>query len=140
MSIKHPEKELIKCPECKFSAIQDSDLTQHVKAKHSGDRPFTCSRCDETFKTKSHLKVHLVTHGEKPFKCQYCEFSCSEASGVRNHISTHIPFVCQFCEYSVDKMSQLKSHIYNIHSTEKLHRCEQCGFSAKKSSNLKKTC
>ena len=73
MSIKHPEKELIKCTECKFSAIQDSDLTLHVKAKHSSDRPFTCARCDETFKRKSHLQVHLVTHGEKPFKCQYCE-------------------------------------------------------------------
>ena len=38
---------------------------------HSGEKPYTCQECDETFTQSHSLKKHMMTHtGEKPYVCQ----------------------------------------------------------------------
>merc|ERR1719319_775392 len=59
--------------------------------KHSGEKPFKCVSCNNTFSQLTHLNSHLLTHsGEKLFKCVHCEYSCN-TSGSLNTRAVTVP-------------------------------------------------
>lgn len=46
-------------------------LDYHVKAAHTGERPYKCPTCNATFIYPEHFKKHRRIHtGEKPFQCE----------------------------------------------------------------------
>ncbi|KAK0426591.1 hypothetical protein QR680_009788 [Steinernema hermaphroditum] len=48
-------------------------LAAHVRAVHTGDRPFKCTHCDRSFVRRNDLKVHEVTHSASvEQKCDLC--------------------------------------------------------------------
>lgn len=66
-------------------------------------RKFHCSHCGKSFKTKSHLQRHILTHtGEKPYHCNRCGSKFNQSSSLRNHIIA-------------------------IHTKEYPHHCSECG-------------
>ena len=57
----------------------------HVKVK-----PFKCTLCDKSFKTKFELQKPNHTHtGERPFLCVLCEKSFSHEYNLNVHKITH---------------------------------------------------
>ena len=52
------------CTKCKQTFARKDVLTRH-KRGHSGERPFICKVCTKTFKRKDHLKVHIERHSQK---------------------------------------------------------------------------
>ena len=43
-------------------------------SKHTGDKPYKCTICDQTFPVKNALVMHeRHTVGENPLKCSYCD-------------------------------------------------------------------
>ncbi|RWS10941.1 zinc finger domain-containing protein 19-like protein [Dinothrombium tinctorium] len=80
-------------------------LDQGVDGSVGGEmrRKFHCSHCGKSFKTKSHLQRHILTHtGEKPYHCNRCGSKFNQSSSLRNHIIA-------------------------IHTKEYPHYCPQCG-------------
>lgn len=60
-------------------------MTDH-KRRHSGERPFKCTKCNAAFMRSSTLKIHLRRHtGEKPFQCTLCGKKFSESGNLKTH-------------------------------------------------------
>ena len=54
---------------CNKGFINTASLKVHER-KHTGEKPFTCSKCDKAFQQNCDLEKHERTHtGEKPFAC-----------------------------------------------------------------------
>ena len=47
-----------KCPHCDKVFNQSGNLKIHISTIHENTRPFSCSFCDQPFKTKSHVWQH----------------------------------------------------------------------------------
>lgn len=81
------------CPKCPRSFPWISSLNRHMLT-HTGQKPFTCSKCSVTFSTKSNRERHLIRkHGvnmldpasrqtmDRPYKCHLCVFSSFSTEG-----------------------------------------------------------
>ena len=59
------------CPHCPYAARDAFHLAVHVR-KHTGERPFECSKCGFAFYKRSDLKVHASACGGARHRCEDC--------------------------------------------------------------------
>ena len=63
------ERRHLPVPCVNKALIETASLKAHAKM-HTGEKPFTCSKCDKVFQQNCDLKKHERTHtGEKSFAC-----------------------------------------------------------------------
>lgn len=56
---------------------------------HSGEKPYHCPHCEESFARRDVLTCHLRRHtGEKPYTCKICHQSYSHSGTLYTHIKT----------------------------------------------------
>lgn len=109
--------------------------------KHSGERPFLCNHCGQSFYAKKHLVRHLLQHQPvKPHTCSYCSTGFVQKCELRLHMNIHTgsrPFVCKMCDKSFNHSSNLRFHVKTVHLEEKNHHCPTCKRSFSRKSHLK---
>lgn len=79
-------------------------------------RKFSCCHCGKSFKTKSHLQRHILTHtGEKPYLCTRCDCRFNQSSSLRNHViaihTKEYPHTCNNCNKGFLMPAVLQKHL-----------------------------
>ena len=92
---KHYEKAHLKdqklCDKCGKSFASKYTLATHIDVEHHG-KHFTCTYddCDEVFKRKDQLSIHLMKHkGEATFICGACNKNFYHCNHFENHVNSH---------------------------------------------------
>nr|XP_023966016.1 telomere zinc finger-associated protein isoform X2 [Chrysemys picta bellii] len=107
----------------------------------SNEVVFTCSVCQEVFKRRMELRLHMVSHtGEMPYKCSSCVQQFMQKKDLQSHmIKLHgapKPHACSACSKCFLSRTELRLHEAFKHRGEKLFVCEECGHRASSRNGL----
>jgi len=109
------------CPysDCLYIANQRSNLKSHIRARHTGERPYSCEYCEMKFVRSDSCKQHMKnmhtgdTHtGKKLFSCQFCDKRFTMSNSRDRHQLTHKEsnsVNCKLC-YRKFKSTEIENH------------------------------
>ena len=125
---KHYDKVHMKsqkvCDKCGKSFASKYALATHIDIEHHG-KHFKCTYadCDEVFKRKDQLNIHLMKHeGGAIFICSACNKNFYNWNHFENHVNPH----GNICNYSYPKCG----HMF-LHNQDMYRHMDSCGVSEK---------
>lgn len=115
----HSAKKYV-CPVsgCEFSATTSSRLSQHQKCVHNR-ASFQCSECGKCFKRSDTLKIHIrAKHtGEKPYSCPHCDEKFFDMIQRYSHLlkkhedNEGRSFICHICKKAFRTLASKERHL-----------------------------
>jgi KRAB domain-containing zinc finger protein len=117
------------CEKC--SAVMVKGGVQ-VKCEHRLNE-YQCYHCASTFKSKFHVKRHILRHFEQKFKCSKCEQGQKHECTAMGHgmIARHLrgthtlkKFQCQHCVLGFNSKFSLRRHVLRHFENE--FGCSMC--------------
>jgi len=124
------------CHICSKPFTSKQTLNMHVNYVHSVDRPFSCSMCTKSYKIKSELTQHEMTHSDHyNYSCETCGKQFRGKVNLRMHMKTHLSddekkHVCSMCGHRFARLQHLRNHL-TTHSSVGTFPCEICGAKSK---------
>ncbi|XP_040913852.1 zinc finger protein 436 [Toxotes jaculatrix] len=115
-----------KCPSCEAGTSLLNGRRPHRRIRLD---PHSCSLCNKTFISSTHLTLHLASHNkERKFRCSTCGKFFHQSSHLMAHKIIHSgdrPFKCPECGKTFGRASHLKTH-RRLHTGEKPFKCTYC--------------
>ena len=140
-SVKALEKELFKCPQCKFTTESKHGLKIHIRRKHTKledlDYPYHCECCNSKEYDKMRLEIHLKSHSiqKLTYKCEDCDYFAPNELSMEVHagrLHSGI-FECGICGFVGNDSEKLENHLL----TCELYKCNKCDLTFKTLTTLK---
>ncbi|XP_061393691.1 zinc finger protein 664-like [Musca vetustissima] len=129
------------CPQCDYATTTSTHLKLHIRRHHTGEKPYVCEICGNSFITSYDLKKHRYLHtGEKPYKCTVCPKTFRVSSKLKKHQRVHTgerPFKCTECGKGFTQEYNLSVH-KRTHTGEKPYKCPLCPKAFRVSAKLRK--
>lgn len=132
-------------PECGYTTNEKSNLTRHIKSKHTAEKTFlyNCSENDCHYKTddKSKFTRHITSkHGNKrEFVCNLCSKAFKSRDNLNEHFQTHsnTKLKCELCpDKEFSSKPSLRNHVREYHESVGEHKCSECDKVFNTSKNL----
>ncbi|CAK7566060.1 MAG: zinc-finger protein [Sporothrix epigloea] len=105
---------------------QKSKIDRHMQV-HTGNKPFTCDVCHQSFSANQALLQHKLIHEDsKPLSCDVCGKTFRQHSALTMHIRTHTkvrPLKCPYCSKEFSESSNLSKH-KRIHNGDGQYECK----------------
>ncbi|XP_061607771.1 histone H4 transcription factor [Phyllopteryx taeniolatus] len=129
------EGQRFQCSHCSKCFATERLLRDHMRNHVSY---YKCPLCDMTCPSPSALRNHIKFRhsNEKPYSCEYCEYRCKNLVDLRKHLDSHSSgpgYHCHVpgCEFSSRTPVTLKFHQKREHEGDfiaryKCHVCDQC--------------
>eukprot|EP01084_Bolivina_argentea_P095021 170844_1 len=97
----------------------------------NNDKPYKCTYCNHSCKTKQGLKSHITQKHTKDgkYKCIFCVKTFTTHQMLTRHERAHTkekPFKCNKCNKCFTLKHTLKTHINQIHTNNGKYKCEYC--------------
>ena len=95
-------------------------------SKHTGEKLYTCNKCNKAVSCTSSLKVHMGTHtGEKTYICNQFNKAFSCAGYLRTHMSIHTGekpyhYQCSWFDKCSNRKELWDTHRKNVLNTRAL--------------------
>ena len=89
--ITHNDEKEHKCKQCGAAFHLPQGLRSHMAHTHNNIRSYKCQvrECAYAAKTTTALASHDKTHtGEKPFTCQHCHNTYTRKTSLKKHLKT----------------------------------------------------
>ncbi|XP_054760146.2 zinc finger protein 227-like [Lytechinus pictus] len=120
-----------KCHMCDKVFLQPTNLKGHIQRVHEQRREFTCQYCGKCVSSNMSLQDHERLHtGEKPYKCVKCGESFRLRRSYQSHLqSKHLKdrsFRCDQCGKGFFTHHALYKH-KRIHTPNVWSVCPECG-------------
>ncbi|CAL4252419.1 unnamed protein product, partial [Meganyctiphanes norvegica] len=94
------------CNQCDNTFSLNCNLIRHLRT-HTGKKPYQCNQCDEAFSLNGYLTRHLRTHiGEKLYQCNQCDKASSLNNGLIRHQREHTAVLTLLLSVSFLNMQQ----------------------------------
>lgn len=111
-----------KCPLCDMTCPSPSALRNHIKFRHSNEKPYSCDCCE--------YRYHIICSENKP----------AEAACTMLHVSLmrSFFFFLFFCSPRCKNLIDLRKHL-DTHSSEPAFHCDipSCSFTSRALSTMK---
>ncbi|KAM9333364.1 histone H4 transcription factor [Pholidichthys leucotaenia] len=113
-----------KCPLCDMTCPSPSSLRNHIKFRHSSERPYSCDFCEHRCKNLVDLRKHLDSHSsESAFHCEVpgCGFTARAACTMKfHHQKEHegsftARYKCHVCGQCFTRGNNLTIHLHKKH-------------------------
>jgi len=132
---------IYQCEICgKEGFINAVTLQNHVRTKHSVDRPFSCEYCPAKYPTAMSLSGHRSRkHGvnskgevvpKKLFPCDVCGKLLTSRMKLQAHVEVihegRRDFKCRFCDKTFTSKSNVQIHEGSLHTGVLPYKCEFC--------------
>ncbi|XP_011569222.3 zinc finger protein 60 isoform X27 [Plutella xylostella] len=105
------------CPTCGKKYTFDTDLTKHIKNKHSNALP--CVKCRQTFQCDKQLKEHMdESKSCWPYKCMYCAERFRSHSIKTTHMENIHGIAARIFKCTVCPLEFVSSKLFRDHYTK----------------------
>ena len=132
-------RKMYPCHVCGKMFAENGQLITHLTI-HTGEKPFACDQCENTFRLSTSLKNHINKHHTKTKhdSCDQCDESFYYKKGLINHQrkvhGKETGFMCNKCELIFVTEKGMESHTQEDSCFK--HCCPECGKVFKLSSSL----